>query len=160
MFRMVLFIVKRNYFILNMSILYLVSTAATTLTYSCAATCSGTFNAAGSTSCSQICYDDTATCNSTSTVCPGVALGSALYYFTINGYYCNSAYSNFIYPGGVTPGYGPCGAGSCCIYDFNLGNLAAIYAAFGVAPGNYSFNPNGASGDYYCITIPCVNGGG
>lgn len=78
--REVLFEAKRNYFILNIIILYLATTTTTTILPSCASSCSGSFsNYDNTTTCGYRCHDTgTYTCLSGSTYCPGL-------YFNGNG---------------------------------------------------------------------------
>ncbi len=154
--QMVLFVVNRNYFIFDIFILYLATTTTTTPSF-CAATCTGAFNSAGGTSCSQICDDSTSlnTCSSSSTICPNA--NSAYYYFgvapnglsNIFGYnsYCNSAYaSNYL-----NNGFNPCYGGSNGY--FNTTNYPALIPNNSCCVFDAYFN------DYYCIQYPCISSG-
>jgi hypothetical protein len=103
MLRVILFEVKRNYFILNIFILYLASTTTTTTTTTppyCATTCTGNHtNYDNTTTCGHTCDDSGSfICTSSSTYCAGST-------FSINGA-CDAGNGN-----------GSCFSGYCCVYD-------------------------------------------
>ncbi|CAF1495984.1 unnamed protein product [Adineta ricciae] len=137
------------------------STTSTTTPSFCAATCTGTFNSNGATSCNTMCNDKNGnhyTCSSNSTICPNAE--SSYYYYgiiptnitnstNVMGYnsYCNSAFAGSYLNNGYNPCYGGTNSyyngshyselipsNACCVYDVYLR-------------------------DYYCIQYPCVVSG-
>jgi hypothetical protein len=153
---------KRNYFILDMSILYLATTPSTTVSY-CATSCSGAFNPAGSSSCSKVCDDTGSSCSSASTICPNSASGSSP--ITIAGpdnSYCNSgsSYASYYSSSGgsytSTNGFGVSTSYTLFYYYNPCGGGGTNTGAGGTVPaaGTCCVYDSGA-GDYFCIYSSC-----
>ncbi len=99
---------KRNYFILNIFILYLAST--TTTAGFCAASCTGVFNPSDPTSCGKVCYHAAPNCDAIagSNYCSAVTVIATILIVTGGPIYCGGGSSCNI-----------TGSSTCCVYVYS-----------------------------------------